>query len=534
MRKGKTAQTVRMAAGYLDTPDRRLARAGLSWRLRREGRRWVQTLKGPGAHGLERFEHSVPRARADWDPVAHIETPPGAQLMRLIDGALEEGVAVAVRYRTDVRRMLRLVRTRGADVEVAYDVGSITAGDQKIDLHEIEFELVRGSPAAMLAMAERWRHRFGLVVDPRTKAEQGDRLAEGDRFPAVRKAQRVRFDGDTDTLTAFRSALEDCLQQILRNAIGLVDGDDARRVDHVHQLRVGVRRLRSLLRSYQGWVPEPPEALVTALRELFNALGIARDSDVMASGVGRELFAAGSPAAATPAQAADGSDAAAAMRPSGAAGRTKAGNQTRADGAPSSSIQPAELVASEAVQQALLGWISWNTLLAVEPEAASSETANESGRNDEPQPVDGAPKAEASALPIAQRAAGRLKRWHKRIATDAPRFEQLEEEAVHDLRKRVKRQRYALEFFAPLLRRKEVEAYLKPLSAAQEEMGLLNDLFVAQVAFREQIDQARVSGQSGAADDWFALGWLAARIREERHQMAPALLKLAKAHAPSA
>ena len=99
--------------------------------------------------------------------------------------------------------------------------------------------------------------------------------------------------------------------------------------------------------------------------------------------------------------------------------------------------------------------------------------------------------AAATAAPtVASLAAGRLKRWHRRIATDARRFEKLEEEAVHDLRKRVKRQRYALEFFAPLLRRKDVDAYLKPLSAAQEEMGELNDLFVAQATFRARTETA--------------------------------------------
>ena len=40
--------SVRMRAVYYDTPDSRLAAAGIALRLRQEGRRWVQTLKsGP-------------------------------------------------------------------------------------------------------------------------------------------------------------------------------------------------------------------------------------------------------------------------------------------------------------------------------------------------------------------------------------------------------------------------------------------------------------------------------------------------------
>ena len=56
-----------LAAMYLDTPDRRLAQQGIAWRLRREGRRWVQTLKAGGANALERFEHEVLRPDATPD-----------------------------------------------------------------------------------------------------------------------------------------------------------------------------------------------------------------------------------------------------------------------------------------------------------------------------------------------------------------------------------------------------------------------------------------------------------------------------------
>ena len=93
-----------------------------------------------------------------------------------------------------------------------------------------------------------------------------------------------------------------------------------------------------------------------------------------------------------------------------------------------------------------------------------------------------------------------------------------------ELRKRIKRQRYAVEFFAPVLRRKDMARYLEPLTVIQDRMGELNDLFVARARY-----QALVAADPAA---WFALGWLAARVAEVRALAKPELKQLAKADPP--
>ncbi|MBN9425658.1 MAG: inorganic triphosphatase, partial [Burkholderiales bacterium] len=301
---------VRLLALYLDTPDRRLARAGLAWRLRREGRRWVQTLKGPGAGPLERFEHEVLRPGPEPDAALHAGTAAGDRLIELLRRAGKDGDPVQVRYRTEVRRRLRRVRTRGAVVEVAFDEGRIVAAapgatGAVLPLCELEFELVSGSTAAMLGLVQRWCRRFGLIVDPRSKAERGDELAEGRRVPLVRKAEEIAYPRDADAVQAFSAVLDECRDQILRNAIALVVGDAALRAEHVHQLRVGIRRLRSALRAFRGFVAPPPDALVQGLRALFAQLGQARDQDVLAGGVAAELVQAGAPRLPTTPQTTD-------------------------------------------------------------------------------------------------------------------------------------------------------------------------------------------------------------------------------------
>lgn len=132
-------------------------------------------------------------------------------------------------------------------------VGSSPATRASERIREIEFVLVSGSVVAMLGLAERWRRRFGLLYDPRSKAERGDRLADGERFPRVHKSARPAYSDDATAVEAFAAVLDECLAQVSRNAIGLIVGDPQQRVEHVHQLRVGIRRLRSALRSFEGW-----------------------------------------------------------------------------------------------------------------------------------------------------------------------------------------------------------------------------------------------------------------------------------------
>ena len=423
---------VTLTASYFDTPDQRLARAGLAWRMRREGGRWVQALKAAGSGALERFEHEVVRPDASPDPDAHADTVPGRQLLALLHEARQDGLDAGVRFETRVRRLARRVRTRGAVVEIALDEGRLLAGDAVQRLCEVEFELVSGSPVAMLALAERWRQRFGLVYDPRNKAERGHRLAAGAPQMPLRKAARLRYDADASVQQAWVAVVDECLTQISRNAIGLADpagGDPALRAEHVHQLRVGIRRLRSALRAFRGWVgegegSEPPAELVDGLRRLFAALGQLRERDVP---------------------------------------------------------EPAALIRADETQRLLLAWITWRAGLEPPPEPLGS---------------------------LKQLARRRLRRWHRAIVRSCQAFDTLDPAALHDLRKQVKRQRYALEFFAPLLPRKRAARHLQALAAAQQCLGEINDLVVAREHY-----QALVSSEPAA---WFAVGWLTARLAEAR------------------
>ncbi len=183
-----TAQRTRLQAIYFDTPDRRLAKAGLALRLRKEGRKWMQTLKAGDPHAMQRFEHNVARPRLAADVHADSLQPDlalheGTEGGNLLARALrpEEGepaAALRALFRTDIRRCHRIVRTAKGSVELAFDVGFIIAGARRLPVCELEIELLRGSSGAVIAVASRWVARHGLWLEVRSKAERGERLAQ--------------------------------------------------------------------------------------------------------------------------------------------------------------------------------------------------------------------------------------------------------------------------------------------------------------------------------------------------------------------
>lgn len=470
-----TLQRTALLTLHLDTADRRLARAGLSWQLRRDGRRWVQTLAAEGADGQAPLVHEAPRPEGTPDATAHAGTPAGERLARLLQRAQARGDAVGVRFSIQVRRTLRRMRTGGAVVELRFDDGWIAAAGQRQRLCELSLRRVSGPDAALWALAERWRQPLGLLLDPRSAAARGERLADGKPAAALRKAGAPGYGDDATADEAFAAVLDECLAQITGNAIGLIhgDGDGTRRAEHVHQLRVGIRRLRTALRSFEGWVPAPPAALVDGLRALFATLGECRDSDVLGAGVVADLARAGAP----PLDA-----------PPGPAGP-----------------DPAAALRAADTQRLLLAWLAWRATLGATG-------------------VDGEPPQQPA--PLRRRAARRLRHWHARIVAAWQAFDALDEAGLHALRKRIKRQRYAVEFFRPLLRRRQVGRYLDALAAIQDRMGELNDLHVAQARY-----QALAVPEPAA---WFALGWLAARIAALRALAGPELGRLAQVDPPGA
>lgn len=490
-RPGASRQ-IRLQAAYSDTPDRLLAQAGLALRLRREGRQWVQTLKGAGSDGLSRDEHNLPlpgAARPAIDPQRHAGEAVGERLLTLL--ASHPDAALQTLYHTDIRRTVRRLRSPHGTVELAFDEGRLVAGEARLAVCELEIELVSGHPLAVIDVARRWALRFGLWLDTRSKAERGDMLARGLAMAPPARGADVRLHKGQTARDALQTAIGACRDPVLVNASQIASG--VHEPEHVHQLRVALRRLRSALRFFDG--DPDARALAEPLAEpaatLFRRLGAARDLAVMDGELAAALGAA--------------------LQGIGADGRLPAAEPTDAVELPSEVLREA---ASQHLLLDLLGAGLPAVPTPVAPRRRLSPPAAEP-------PVE-APSAGPTPPParLREQLARRLNRWHRAVLRDAETFEQLDEAARHRLRKRIKRLRYAAEFATSLFDADRVRRSLRPLRRVQERLGALNDVAVALQAFDALKDRDPRA--------WFALGWLAARRKELLAGAPPELRALLK------
>jgi len=94
----------------------------------------------------------------------------------------------------------------------------------------------------------------------------------------VNKARPVLLRSGLSLEAGFTRIARHCLRQIRANEDGLKFSSDP---EFVHQIRVGLRRLRSALSLFKPWIPLP-QPLAEELAWLGQALGAVRDAEVLA------------------------------------------------------------------------------------------------------------------------------------------------------------------------------------------------------------------------------------------------------------
>ncbi len=419
---------------YFDTSDRLLQRHSMALRVRRIDGRWLQTLKIAGKRGaLSR--------RGEWETPARVVRGAGRlDLARFENVPLRELLAsqkttpqLRTLFRTRFGRTRWLIKRADALIEVALDVGEITAGRdgaQCEPICEVELELKRGNPAALIETAFELldvggKTRPKLTPVARSKAERGYQLVSHQPATAIKASAKGFIAGltrQTTTADALRIALAHGVAVLTANAELLLQLDDP---ELVHQARVALRRVRSAIRLLDAEARDVPPALSRELRWLARALGAARDWDVIVDQTLPSLVEA------------IGAKSVSALQ-------VKAGQRR----------QRARTKIVQAVGSARY------SVLVLNAEYWSMTRAGD------------APSLGDSAAASLQDAA-------KRLFKAGRFFTALTPERRHRVRILAKRLRYALDLFAVALPKQATAQYIEALAQLQDVLGRLNDGSVA-------------------------------------------------------
>jgi inorganic triphosphatase YgiF len=460
-RRRHTAQDETQTSVYFDTPRSALRKKGLTLRVRRIGRRYIQTIKAENGGLLDRDE---------WETDIESETPDlhaarGTALERLLTKNVRRQLQPV--FETKVRRTTYLLTSNGSSIALTLDRGRIQAGERAMPLCEIEIELKRGDKAHLFEIARAIGRTTSAELALKSKSQRGYELLDSGEVSAA-KAGPIRLTPDMPTRDAFRVIGISCLKHMTNNKPALLAGDP----DGIHQMRVGLRRLRAALSLFSGIVEGAETNSIKAeLRWLTGELGPAREFEVFLTQVVapvklRNVRLQG-------------------MR---ALSRELAAQRTAA-------VERAQdAIRSQRFRDLLLNIAAWLEIGAwLAPKNALLR--------------------ERGALAVERQAAAQLTRRWKKVREEGRLLTRLNPDARHKLRIRTKKLRYATEFFETTFPGKKIskrrETFLSALTKVQDRLGDLNDIAVHEHLTKGIIATSQASRQNkNESERTFAVGLL--------------------------
>jgi inorganic triphosphatase YgiF len=445
---------------YFDTGKHKLHKNGVLLRVRRIGNRYFQTIKATKNSGL--FE------RGEWEAEIGGKEPDlglagGTALEPLVTRKLRRQLKPL--FETRVRRTAYPLANGAHAIELAVDRGKIDTGTRSAPLCEIELELERGEKSELFDAARALTRGLSAELAFKSKPERGYELIAGNADGAV-KAAPVNLNAGMNTREAFKAIGQSCLKQIVDNKPALLKGD----AGGVHQMRVGVRRLRTAISLFADLLRDAQTAATKdELNWLLGELAPARELEVLMQRV------------VTPAK-----------KRRGRWDGIRAFSQELVGRHGDALTRARDAVASERFRILTLEVAAW--LETGQWTAPQNDLVRDRGD-----------------MPIELFAAEQLKRRWRKIRKKARTFADLDARKRHKLRIQVKKVRYATEFFAALFsgkrRAKRRKKLLAVLECVQDGLGDLNDITVD----RDLVTAIGVRRPRPSAKRAFAAGVLTGR-----------------------
>jgi inorganic triphosphatase YgiF len=470
---------------YFDTSDLDIWRRDATLRVRRIDGNWVQTFKGggnakAGLHRRHEWESRISGPRPELGSLRAM-VGPDTVWKKILDSSCLAHRLVPI-FTTRVKRIIWPLRlAQGDQVELALDQGMVEHEDTQRAINEVELELKSGNPDHLFDFAMELQNSVPMRIGKLSKAERGYALCVP-QLPPIVKASRLQLPRGLSVEQGFQAIMDNCITQVHGNEIGVAQGNSP---ESVHQMRVGLRRLRSALGLFKDAV-RVPAAMQEELEWLAAQLGAARDWDVFS----------GSTLAAM-AQAAPNDAALAALQ------------QAAVNLADEKRKEAAAVINSVRYTRLVLGVHSWLRGARWRASLAAPESAQ-------------------LAAPLAKFARKILIRHHGKLLKRGKRLDGADPAARHRVRIAAKKVRYATEFFQSLFPPTPARRYADRLATLQDELGWLNDIATAD-GLLQQLEQAHpdLAGSAG-----FVRGYLTSRAEREQRRLRRRWNKFARLEPP--
>lgn len=466
-----------LQAAYIDTPEFTLMRAGIAFRLRKEGRHWIQTLKVSTSNIFERLEHNVlipasGGALPAWNVNLHQNHNAGKILKKILLKSNAKDLKVV--YETDIWRRKALIQTESSCIEYALDCGfissSTSSGLIKTSVEELEIEFKSGLPGDVVEHARGAIQNYGAYIDVRSKSERGFLLASNLTASPPVKGKGISLKKAKSKSDIVRVLVDGCLTQILSNQ-SVINAEIANFAEYLHQLRIGLRRLKVALKYLEKNDVRVSEEGINVFKRAFSSLGQYRDNHFVTTTLNPILSSLGGPEI----------------------------KLNVLQDLP----RPSIITRDVGFQLFLIELLS---IGLPESDSTQKTTPEKNSVNDVDQFKDVIERLLIDTL--------------KFISERVQQFSALEDEEIHTLRKKMKFLRYSLEFFKDYLSKKKYSKFYKSISESLEHFGLFNDICVCT---------HRIEGQTESDSNLlFALGWLKAeraRVRIVCQKSAKNLIK---------
>ena len=269
---------------YYDTEDFSILGAGWTLRCRDSGGRRVANLKACGTRRGDVFEREeIEQPLPGGEDMGDLPPGPVQALLTEVAAGMPRHELFRVSTR---RRVIDIVGSdaRGAKLELDVDCTRITAdgvdvkAGAELEFEELEVELKAGDEDDIVRIASVLRDDDGFVAARFSKFDRGMRVAGLSPDALGGDAGQPTFSEDDAFLDLLYSYLRRQFRKLIAHEPVAREGLDP---EGVHKMRVGIRRIRAMLRMYGDvLVPDLGKKLDRKLRALAKRLGRARDADV--------------------------------------------------------------------------------------------------------------------------------------------------------------------------------------------------------------------------------------------------------------